>query len=106
MKLENVKHIIDAYFDTVSPEKILADFEALGYEFEDINEEDYPLALLEAERKALKELEEEEKRVNFYQSTLASSPLMEEKEESIFDLDNHFKNFNNNESSSHYLKAA
>lgn len=56
MKLEDVKHLIDAYFDKVTPEEVIADFEALGYIFEDINENDYPKALQIEEKNALKEL--------------------------------------------------
>ncbi len=39
MKLSDVKEKIDAYFDSVSPMDIVRKFEALGYEFEKIEEE-------------------------------------------------------------------
>lgn len=35
MKLSDVKHKIDAYFNSVSAAEIVKQFEALGYEFED-----------------------------------------------------------------------
>jgi hypothetical protein len=56
MKLEDVKHLIDAYFEKVSGEEIIERFETLGYVFEDINEANYPEALIIAEKEALAEL--------------------------------------------------
>jgi hypothetical protein len=34
MKLSDVKHIIDAYFDTVNPTEVIKYLESQGYEFE------------------------------------------------------------------------
>ena len=56
MKLEDVKHLIDAYFDAVTPEDVIADFEELGYEFEEIPNDEYPKALEIEEENALQEL--------------------------------------------------
>lgn len=39
MKLKDVQHIIDEYFENVSPEEVIKNFEELGYKFEDINED-------------------------------------------------------------------
>ena len=36
MKLSDVKHQIDAYFNAVNPLDIVKQFEALGYEFEEL----------------------------------------------------------------------
>ncbi|MCC6724996.1 MAG: hypothetical protein IT258_10835 [Saprospiraceae bacterium] len=41
MKLSDIKDKIDAYFDSVSPIEIVKRFEALGYEFEEIEEDNY-----------------------------------------------------------------
>ena len=38
MKLKNVKHIIDAYFDALQPLELVRELETLGYEFEPIHE--------------------------------------------------------------------
>lgn len=41
MKLENVKHIIDKYFDEIDPLEMVKDLEKLGYEFEVIPDDDF-----------------------------------------------------------------
>ena len=38
MKLKNVKHIIDAYFDALQPLELVRELETLGYEFERLYE--------------------------------------------------------------------
>jgi hypothetical protein len=38
MKLKDVKHIIDAYFDALQPLELVRHLESLGYEFEPIEE--------------------------------------------------------------------
>lgn len=38
MKLKNIKHIIDAYFDALRPMELVHHLETLGYEFEPIDE--------------------------------------------------------------------
>lgn len=39
MKLQDVKHLIDDYFDKVNPLDIIKRLKALGYEFEPISDE-------------------------------------------------------------------
>ncbi len=49
MKLSDVKHKIDAYFNSVSGGEIVRQFEALGYEFEEADEHpffDYELNMI------------------------------------------------------------
>lgn len=41
MKLSDVKHDIDAYFDAVSASDIVKQLEALGYEFQDVVDEPF-----------------------------------------------------------------
>ncbi|MCU0443641.1 MAG: hypothetical protein MUE85_01890 [Microscillaceae bacterium] len=48
MKLIDVKDKIDAYFDKVSVQEIITQFEELGYEFEDLND-DYILHVSKVE---------------------------------------------------------
>jgi hypothetical protein len=38
MKLEDIKQQIDDYFDKITSEEIIKQFEELGYEFENIEE--------------------------------------------------------------------
>ena len=38
MKLKNVQHIIDAYFDALQPLELVRHLETLGYEFEPIED--------------------------------------------------------------------
>jgi hypothetical protein len=107
MKLEDVKHLIDAYFDKVTPAKVVADFEALGYVFEDIEEEDYPKALIIAEREALKELEEvsvmKSMNENYHLDEITFQEMNDETENITFDF--HSKSYDNS-NVTNYLKAA
>jgi hypothetical protein len=42
MKLKDVKHIIDAYFDALEPLELVRHLESLGYEFEPIEDYSFP----------------------------------------------------------------
>ena len=50
MKLEDVKDKIDAYFNSVSADEIVKQFETMGYEFEQINELEEHLSLITDEQ--------------------------------------------------------
>jgi len=45
MKLENLKHKIDSYFDSVTSEEVIEHLKGYGYSFEPIDESDYEVNL-------------------------------------------------------------
>lgn len=42
MKLKDIKHLIDAHFDALTPMELVRRLESLGYEFEPIEELSFP----------------------------------------------------------------